>query len=352
MLYNQCRMAIRWTPLHGKFDISSDGTSLEFHGGSYVPPYSDSEQLEASEVTSPPETQPLVGVAVSDIPFREGAVSATVTFEAPEDEPDLFSAGFEIALGYDPKYQMQRLSVGFAGRSINLFSIREWSPPPRNVGSDSSRGIWNTIAHAGTKQNLKAGIPYRLEVRLSGSRVDLWCNGASVLSAYTESVDTQQKNLALVAISKAKIRIDDFDVDPERPRAFVVMHFGERYTPVYVDVIKSVCEDQEFGITPIRADEIYTPGALIIGDITRQIVEAQIVIADISEPNANVYFEVGYALAQNKPIILLARQGTELPFDVSGFRVLFYEDSIGGKSKFEEGLRKHLRAIRGGHEMK
>ena len=70
-------------------------------------------------------------------------------------------------------------------------------------------------------------------------------------------------------------------------------------------------------------------------------------IADISGVNANVYFEVGYALASKKPIILLAKKDTELPFDVSGFRVLFYEDSIGGKAKVEEGLRKHLTALVG-----
>jgi hypothetical protein len=63
--------------------------------------------------------------------------------------------------------------------------------------------------------------------------------------------------------------------------------------------------------------------------------------------NPNVYFEVGYALVMKKPTILLARKGTSLPFDVAGFRVLFYEDSIGGKGKLEEGLRRHLAAILG-----
>jgi hypothetical protein len=59
----------------------------------------------------------------------------------------------------------------------------------------------------------------------------------------------------------------------------------------------------------------------------------------ITPNNANVYFEVGYALALAKPTTLLARKGTSLPFDVAGFRVLFmktpsdYEDTIGGKSR-------------------
>ena len=135
-----------------------------------------------------------------------------------------------------------------------------------------------------------------------------------------------------------------FCVDAAVSRAFVVMQLSAPFTDVYLDVIKSACED--FGIEATRADEIYGPG-VIIEDIVEQVSTAQLVIADISVENANVYFEVGYALATKKPIILLAKRGTPLPFDVSGFRVLFYEDSIGGKSRVEEGLRKHLRALLG-----
>jgi hypothetical protein len=84
---------------------------------------------------------------------------------------------------------------------------------------------------------------------------------------------------------------------------------------------------------------------VIIQDITRQLLEAQAVIAEISPANPNVYYEVGFAHALNKPTILIADKETKLPFDVSPFRVLFYENSIPGRSRFEEGLRGHLSAI-------
>jgi hypothetical protein len=144
--------------------------------------------------------------------------------------------------------------------------------------------------------------------------------------------------------SHSLVTIDDFGVLSDPPRAFVVMRFTQLFNDVYLEVIKSVCN--EFGVSAIRADEVYGPG-MIVKDIIDQVTAAQLVIADISEPNANVYFEVGYALALNKPSILLAKKDTPLPFDVSGFRVLFYEDSIGGKPRVEEGLRNHLRAILG-----
>jgi len=74
-------------------------------------------------------------------------------------------------------------------------------------------------------------------------------------------------------------------------------------------------------------------------------VEAKIVIAEITAPNQNVFYELGYAHALKKPTILLAEHGKTLPFDVSGYRCLFYENSIGGKRKVEEALDKHLKAI-------
>ena len=64
-----------------------------------------------------------------------------------------------------------------------------------------------------------------------------------------------------------------------------------------------------------------------------------------SAPNENVFYELGYAHALKKPTILLADRTKKLPFDVSGYRCLFYENSIGGKRKVEEALEKHLKAI-------
>lgn len=43
--------------------------------------------------------------------------------------------------------------------------------------------------------------------------------------------------------------------------------------------------------------------------------------------------------------MLLARRGGTLPFDVSGYRVIFYDDTIGGKKEVEDSLDKHLANI-------
>jgi nucleoside 2-deoxyribosyltransferase len=59
--------------------------------------------------------------------------------------------------------------------------------------------------------------------------------------------------------------------------------------------------------TPYRADQVYGPGS-IIEDVIRGIETAQIVIAEITPTNENVFYEVGYAHALKKPTILLANK--------------------------------------------
>jgi nucleoside 2-deoxyribosyltransferase len=123
------------------------------------------------------------------------------------------------------------------------------------------------------------------------------------------------------------------------------MQFKEPYDTLYEEVIKPVCI--MFNYEAIRADDIYTSG-LIIKEITQSIQEASIIIADITPNNPNVYYELGYAHGLNKPTILLSDKTQEkLPFDVSGFRTLFYENSIGEKRNVENLLKKHFQSITG-----
>jgi len=53
------------------------------------------------------------------------------------------------------------------------------------------------------------------------------------------------------------------------------------------------------------------------------------------------------AKKNSKAVQKLAQRGTELPFDIRSFRVVFYNDTIGGKSEVERSLRRHLEAISG-----
>jgi hypothetical protein len=203
--------------------------------------------------------------------------------------------------------------------------------------------FWRDLVFAGDRANIKSGRSYALRATLRGSRVTLEVDGVHVLTA-TLSFNPGQGQVGIICTGRAVIRVKNFIVATEKARAFVIMQFSSVFDDIHREVIKVVCH--EFGLEAVRADESYRP-AIIISEITQQIAEAKVVIAEITPANPNVYYEVGYAHALQKPTILLADRAklSDLPFDLSAWRTLFYENSIGGKAKVEEGLRKHLKAI-------
>ncbi|MDP8240471.1 MAG: hypothetical protein P9X24_15375 [Candidatus Hatepunaea meridiana] len=205
------------------------------------------------------------------------------------------------------------------------------------------QNVEEIFAAQGEHSQLKQGKPYHLSVRKLGSRVSVHVDGVNIITTdLPYSISKSQ--VGIWCKSKNDIEITNFNVEREDPTVFVVMQFTDPYNELYNDVIKPVCK--KFKLSVLRADDIYGPGH-ITKAIESNISGSSIVIADISPVNPNVYYEVGYAHALGKPTILIADRKTVLPFDVSPFRTLFYEDSIAGKSRVEAGLKKHLEAVLG-----
>ncbi len=203
-------------------------------------------------------------------------------------------------------------------------------------------GTWESIATAGLGDTPRMNDWIKLSIVVSGSAISLFVDGVKVLSGQAV---LQKSQLAVLLHGTTNIMLRNIVVHDRRPKAFVVMQFTEEFDELYSEVIKPTCE--RFGYESIRGDDIYNNG-LIIKDITTSLQEASVIIADITPDNPNVYYEVGYAHAINKPTILLCERTREkLPFDVSGFRTLFYDNSIGGKSQIEDRLSKHLESIKG-----
>lgn len=314
------REPVKWVPLLGEFDSSDH--SLVYRGKT-VP-------TEPSGPSAEQTTQPGAGLALSNLTLADGIVSADVQFN--EVTPDTIC---EIAVAYDTN-ATHIVTAGLGGQSWAMFGIREYGSQ-----QTAGKGWWDHRV-AGDRNNLKPNQTYHLEVRLRGAAVTLWVDGVNVGAADATSPLGRARHVGIFCKGAHEIRISSFTVAADKPRAFAVMQFGREFEDVYKDVVKEVCKNYEVNI--LRADEVSGPG-LIVADIVREISASQLIIADITPSNPNVYFEVGYALALSKPTILLAQKGTPLPFDIAGFRVLFYEDTIGGKGRLEEGLRRHLDAI-------
>ena len=118
--------------------------------------------------------------------------------------------------------------------------------------------------------------------------------------------------------------------------AFVLMPFATAFDDVYRIGIKEPAE--AMGIRAERVDEqIYAEG--ILERIYRQIDAADIIIADMSGQNPNVFYEVGYAHAKAKLCILLTNNADDIPFDLKHRRHIVYGSSI---QTLREQLSKDL----------
>lgn len=105
--------------------------------------------------------------------------------------------------------------------------------------------------------------------------------------------------------------------------AFVVMPFSDAFDAVYEDAIRVACDD--VGVHCDRVDKQFFQDN-IVDKVHERIGEADIVIADITGDNPNVMYEVGYARACKKTLILL-NQGAESPFNVKQWQQLPYDTS-------------------------
>jgi len=106
-------------------------------------------------------------------------------------------------------------------------------------------------------------------------------------------------------------------------QAFIVMPFRKELEDIY-RAISDACE--QANVECVRADQILRPGP-IINQIFRAISEADCIIAEVSLPNPNVYYEIALAHCQELPAILIAEADVveSLPFDIRHNRVLVYK---------------------------
>ncbi|WP_417246897.1 hypothetical protein [Celeribacter sp.] len=76
----------------------------------------------------------------------------------------------------------------------------------------------------------------------------------------------------------------------------------------------------------IRADLIDLPGS-IHRDIIRYLYDSDLVISDVTGLNPNVMYELGIRHAFNKPVIYVAQEKQQLPFDLGAERTIFFDIS-------------------------
>lgn len=165
---------------------------------------------------------------------------------------------------------------------------------------------------------------FQLQSQLSGKEAkDAQAAVTSIIQARThESVVSRPLNKTGVTTNQRSI--------------FILMPFDQKLEPIF-EAITAIAS--RHNLHAYRADSIVMSGP-IIDQIYEAIAGAGLVIADLTETNANVFYELGIAKALSKEILLLSQAPEMLPFDVAHQRAIKYEPT----KKGIEALRSRLSA--------
>ena len=128
---------------------------------------------------------------------------------------------------------------------------------------------------------------------------------------------------------------------------FVIQPFdGGRYDKLYTDVYAPAIEAA--GYRPYRVDQ--DPAVAVpIDSIEAGIKSAVVCLADITEDNPNVWYELGFAFASNRPVVMICaenRQGRKFPFDIQHRSIILYKpDSLSDFEKLKATITARMKAI-------
>lgn len=136
--------------------------------------------------------------------------------------------------------------------------------------------------------------------------------------------------------------------EEQKKRCFVITPIGGENDPIrrHIDgVIKAAIRpalEEEYDV--IVAHEIMDPGS-ITKQVVTEIYKDELVIANLTNRNPNVMYELAVRHCLGKPVIMIAEKGTNLPSDIIMERTIFYQNDALGTLELRDNLRKTVESI-------
>ncbi|AKB17529.1 MULTISPECIES: hypothetical protein [unclassified Methanosarcina] len=139
-------------------------------------------------------------------------------------------------------------------------------------------------------------------------------------------------------------------MEPTHPpkTCFIICPIGEENTEIrknsdlfFKYVIQPVVEKLNYA--PIRADHMNESG-MIKFQIIDKIITSPLVIADLTNNNPNVFYELAVRHAMKKPCVLMKTEGQETPFDIDDMRIISYD--LKNPEKVEEARKRLYEQIK------
>ena len=133
-------------------------------------------------------------------------------------------------------------------------------------------------------------------------------------------------------------------------KCFIITPIGNEDSDIFrraKGVIESAIKPvlEKYGYVDIKpAYEINISG-MINTQIINRIIEDDLVIANLTENNPNVMYELCLRHVVAKPIIHICERETKLPFDIKDSRTIFYDNDMLGVEEFKNKLKKFMNEI-------
>ncbi len=133
---------------------------------------------------------------------------------------------------------------------------------------------------------------------------------------------------------------------------FVISPIGEPDSEVRKNadqVLKHIIQPvvEGLGYEAVRADSVSDPG-LISKSILRHILEDELLVADLSGHNPNVFYELAVRHATGKPVVQIISAEDRIPFDVSDIRTIQYTLDLDGVDQAKAKLKSYIDSLEGG----
>lgn len=147
-----------------------------------------------------------------------------------------------------------------------------------------------------------------------------------------------------------KIIIKEESIEKVKDRfCFVITPIGNETDPIrrHVDGIIDAAiipALEEFGYKPRIPHRLSMPGS-INKQIIQEINDCDLVLANLTEKNPNVMYELALRHCLGTPAIMIAEKGTELPFDINNQRTIFYVNDAQGVIALQAELKKAIKEI-------
>jgi hypothetical protein len=153
----------------------------------------------------------------------------------------------------------------------------------------------------------------------------------------------------------------DFEIDKDKEcemgkTCFVISPIGlngsyvrENANKLLEHIIEPVCKEKGYRV--LRADKMATTG-IITMEIVEQILTADIVVADLTGGNPNVFYELAARHAFEKPAIQMIMKDEKIPFDVSVVRTILYSYDVSEIACVKDELRSKIDSIENGEEVR